>query len=200
MSCSSDDSTITVDKRNYPRTGKRGVPQTFPRKLHIMLEAESKEMIVHWSNSGRAFHIADVSLFSKEVLPKYFKTSKFSSFQRNLNLYGFTKIRKGPEIDMYFHPRFIRGDEDGLSQIRKRTKAPGTKNQASSSLPSHVHHPTGFSIDFQHYIRVVSPTISPNRNCGNAIGLFKHGPSHDMRNSERLSMLADAMIMMLGEN
>lgn len=74
------------DKAHYPRTGRRGVPQQFPRKLYDMLEAESKGIIVHWSTSGRAFRIADISLFSQEILPKYFKTAKFSSFQRNLNL------------------------------------------------------------------------------------------------------------------
>ena len=82
-----DRTAIMVDKANYPRTGRRGVPQQFPRKLYEMLEAESKGgTIVHWSSSGRAFRIADVSLFSQEILGKYFKTSKFSSFQRNLNL------------------------------------------------------------------------------------------------------------------
>lgn len=81
-----DQTAIMVDKANYPRTGRRGVPQQFPRKLYEMLEAESNGTIVHWSSSGRAFRIADVSLFTQEILGKYFKTSKFSSFQRNLNL------------------------------------------------------------------------------------------------------------------
>ena len=78
-----------TEKSNYPRTGKRGVPQQFPRKLFDMLEMESKRLrggCVAWSNCGRAFRIADVALFSEEILPAYFKTSKFSSFQRNLNL------------------------------------------------------------------------------------------------------------------
>jgi hypothetical protein len=79
-----------ADKNNYPRTGKRGVPQQFPRKLFDMLDMESNRLksggCVSWSSCGRAFHIVDVTAFSKEILPTYFKTSKFSSFQRNLNL------------------------------------------------------------------------------------------------------------------
>ncbi len=79
-----------ADKPNYPRTGKRGVPQQFPRKLFEMLDMESNRLknggCVSWSSCGRAFHIVDVTAFSKEILPTYFKTSKFSSFQRNLNL------------------------------------------------------------------------------------------------------------------
>lgn len=78
----------------YPRTGKRGVPQQFPRRLYEMLQSESKllenssnhEDVIAWSDSGKAFRILDVTAFSSAVLPKYFRTSKFSSFQRNLNL------------------------------------------------------------------------------------------------------------------
>jgi hypothetical protein len=66
------------------------VPQQFPRKLCLMLDMESNRLknggCVSWSSCGRAFHIVDVTAFSKEILPTYFKTSKFSSFQRNLNL------------------------------------------------------------------------------------------------------------------
>ena len=58
-----------------------------------MLESESQvkkespsDCLIAWSDSGKAFRIEDVTLFSTHVLPKYFRTNKFSSFQRNLNL------------------------------------------------------------------------------------------------------------------
>lgn len=83
-----------VSSLHYPRTGKRGVPQQFPRRLYEMLQSESKLIkesaehpkIIFWSESGKAFRIADVAEFSATILPKYFRTKKFSSFQRNLNL------------------------------------------------------------------------------------------------------------------
>ena len=89
-----------LENVSYPRTGKRGVPQQFPRRLHLMLESEAKLQatssdhpdIISWSDSGKAFKISDVSKFSSEVLPKYFRTSKFSSFQRNLNLVSFIRL------------------------------------------------------------------------------------------------------------
>lgn len=79
---------------NFPRTGKRGVPQQFPRHLYEMLDCESRLIetdanharIISWSDSGRAFRIYNVSEFSLSILPRYFRTKKFSSFQRNLNL------------------------------------------------------------------------------------------------------------------
>lgn len=48
--------------------------------------------LVSWSN-GDSFVIVDVEKFSQTVLPKYFKHSKFTSFVRQLNFYGFRKIR-----------------------------------------------------------------------------------------------------------
>ena len=79
---------------SYPRTGKRGVPQQFARRLYEMLQSEAKlalaspdkNAFISWSESGFAFRILDVDGFTSSVLPKYFRTKKFSSFQRNLNL------------------------------------------------------------------------------------------------------------------
>jgi hypothetical protein len=59
-----------------------------------MLQSEAKlasespqaEVLIKWSDSGLAFRILDVKEFTSKVLPKYFRTKKFSSFQRNLNL------------------------------------------------------------------------------------------------------------------
>ena len=83
----------------FPRTGKRGVPQQFPRRLYEMLDSETKLIenesvldhphVISWSDSGTAFRIFDVAEFANTILPKYFRTKKFSSFQRNLNLVSF---------------------------------------------------------------------------------------------------------------
>jgi hypothetical protein len=89
------DSATSLVSLTYPRTGKRGVPQQFPRRLYEMLEGEAKlalkssdysSVVICWSESGKAFRIHDVELFAETVLPRYFRTKKFSSFQRNLNL------------------------------------------------------------------------------------------------------------------
>jgi len=138
-----------VESSTYPRTGKRGVPQQFPRRLYELLESESSkimkqnEVIIEWSSSGRAFRIDNASKFASIILPKYFRTSKFSSFQRNLNLYGFFKVRRGPDTDMYAHPAFIRGKPELLIQLRKSASSPDKKNiKVSCSLfPSQTSSP-----------------------------------------------------------
>jgi hypothetical protein len=95
------ESTSALSSFTFPRTGKRGVPQQFPRRLFEMLEGETKlcetsathKKVIAWSCSGQAFRIYDSAEFATVVLPKYFRTKKFSSFQRNLNLVSFLFAR-----------------------------------------------------------------------------------------------------------
>ncbi|KAL7517561.1 hypothetical protein ACHAWX_002478 [Stephanocyclus meneghinianus] len=137
------------DKIYYPRTGKRGVPQQFPRKLYEMLEIETGSFSVGWTATGRGFQITNISFFSEIVLPKWFKTSKFSSFQRNLNLYGFTKNRKGVNT-VYYHPKFAQGDVNGLSHIKKRDAINSKKAKPVCSALRHVESFTQRDEDKTH--------------------------------------------------
>lgn len=142
MPANTANTETAVASLHYPRTGKRGVPQQFPRRLYEMLQSESKLIeasadhpkIIFWSESGKAFRIADVAEFSATILPKYFRTKKFSSFQRNLNLYGFAKVRRGPETDMYAHPSFVRDQPESLSELRKLTST--SSRRRAREVPS----------------------------------------------------------------
>jgi len=53
------------------------------------------------------------------VLPKYFRHSKITSLQRQLNLYGFVHITKGSLAGSYEHPEFARGEASSL-ELQKR--------------------------------------------------------------------------------
>lgn len=104
---------------------------------------------------------------------------------------------------MYSHPGFVRGNCEGLSLLRKRTKTKAIiqKNQAMLSFPSPGS--TGsvpFSYDFQS-LRVISPTNSTDDVSSVLSNSSLDGsPRHQgRRNSEGLAMLADAMLMMIGE-
>jgi len=106
--------------RLYPRTGKRGAPQAFPRKVYEIL-SEQPPAIVSWNTSGRSFSIHDMGRFVSVVLQKYFAHQKFSSFQRQLNLYGFKRIEPGAgePAGSYCHESFRRGREELLGGVRR---------------------------------------------------------------------------------
>lgn len=70
----------------------------FPIKLHHCLaetKKEGLEHIVSWMPHGRAFKVHDKDAFVKSILPCFFSQSSYESFQRQLNLYNFTRITGG---------------------------------------------------------------------------------------------------------
>jgi len=100
----------------------------FPIQLHKMLEATNREGladIVSWSDHGRAFIVHRPTEFSQKVLPRFFKQHKYTSFQRQLNLYGFLRLSKGADNGGYYHELFLRGKPE-LALAMKRVKVKGT--------------------------------------------------------------------------
>ena len=121
-STASDASCAPQPRANkcYPRTGKRGAPQAFPRKVFEILSEQPAE-IISWTPSGLAFVIHDMPRFVSEVLQKYFAHQKFSSFQRQLNLYGYRRIEPGGDepAGSYYHPSFRQDGEDLVGEVRR---------------------------------------------------------------------------------
>lgn len=75
-------------------TDLRGL--SFPRKLWMVVENDAFES-AHWSEDGDTVIIED-DLFQREILrrtgaERIFETDSLKSFIRQLNLYGFSKIR-----------------------------------------------------------------------------------------------------------
>ena len=100
----------------------------FPFKLMHIIDSEPDD-IVCWSENGNLFSIEDLDRFQNESLPKYFQHTRFASFQRQLNLYGFRRISKGGSQGCYFHPSFRRGRQDLLAGV-KRLPRKTSKNYA----------------------------------------------------------------------
>ena len=77
-----------------------GVTEPFPEKLHRMLESVEREGatdIVSFFSHGRAFAIHKPRMFVEKVMPRFFRQTRLTSFQRQLNLYGFRRISQGPD-------------------------------------------------------------------------------------------------------
>ncbi|KAJ0403125.1 hypothetical protein P43SY_009555 [Pythium insidiosum] len=105
-----------VRKRNV------GVPK-FLRFLFQMLEYEDRSVIC-WSHKGTAFQIREPEELARSILPKYFKHNKVSSFQRQLNYFGFKKWTKTQtNICTFSHPFFIRGEKEKMRLIKRKERA-----------------------------------------------------------------------------
>lgn len=107
----------------------------FPLRLHQMLddvENAGLTFIVSWSSHGRAFMVHKRVEFVERVLPVYFQQHKFASFQRQLNLYGFSRISTGKDKGVYYHESFLKGRQL-LTTKMTRTKVKGNSTRGSSN-------------------------------------------------------------------
>ncbi|KAJ2881952.1 Heat shock transcription factor [Coemansia aciculifera] len=103
----------------------------FLNKLLRMVEDRSSDNLIRWSDDGHSFIVLRHEEFAKEVLPRFFKHSNFSSFVRQLNMYDFHKvphlqhgglISEGPEAESweFSNKNFRRGQSDLLHFIRRK--------------------------------------------------------------------------------
>eukprot|EP00934_Nitzschia_sp_Nitz4_P004524 Nitzschia sp. Nitz4//scaffold117_size69655//13594//14419//NITZ4_006016-RA/size69655-processed-gene-0.100-mRNA-1//-1//CDS//3329533627//4514//frame0 len=118
---------------DYSKTSQQG-NILFPYRLHEMLddcERDGKSHIVSWLPNGKAFKVHIVAEFVESILPDYFKQSKYKSYQRQLNLWGFERVTaNGPEKGAYFHKNFIKG-KPALCRFLRRQRA---RKSGSSSV------------------------------------------------------------------
>ena len=71
---------------------------------------EGDDSIVSWRPHGKAFTVHRPDEFVEKIMPYYFKQSRYKSFQRQLNLYGFVCLPRGDDKGSYFHKNFARGE------------------------------------------------------------------------------------------
>jgi len=110
----------------------------FPTKLHRMLtdaKRDGFDHIVSWIHGGTAFKVHDVNAFMERIMPIYFDQTKFESFRRQLNLYGFSRCTRGPSRGMYYHEHFVQNDPS-LCQMITRPKSVRKRKKPTASKAS----------------------------------------------------------------
>jgi len=106
--------------------------------------------IATWSEDGNTFVVKDPEIFAKDIIPQFFKHNNFSSFVRQLNFYGFRKIKnepiklakgdEGPESKYwrFRHEYFLKGRPDLLSEIKKANHSQGADQEEVNALKKEV--------------------------------------------------------------
>ena len=101
----------TISKENSivvpPREDMKNIA-TFPIKLMDLLSITSATDAITWLPHGRAFLILNEKRL-EQIMPMVFNSTKSKSFYRQLNLWGFKRISRGPDAGSYYHQLFLRG-------------------------------------------------------------------------------------------
>ena len=119
------ESIRVMTERYGPVKGCGPNNSTFQNKLMHVLEHGGLDSCIKWLPHGRAFQVQDAEKFTKEVLPVFFKQTKYESFVRQLNIWGFKRITCGPDKGAYYSELFLRGMPRLASRMR-RQKVKGT--------------------------------------------------------------------------
>jgi len=135
----------------------------FLYQLTKMLTDDNRE-IIEWSNGRIEVH--DPPRLASDVLHRYFRHSKYASFQRQLNYFGFRKLAgKGKMSPCSYVNEETTDDLRSLLTIKRKTsasKAAAAQKRLESGKPkpmiNHLHHAPKFPLKSLGGIR---PSVHP---------------------------------------
>ncbi|VEU36732.1 unnamed protein product [Pseudo-nitzschia multistriata] len=83
--------------------------QRFPTKLYALLSQPQLSNIITWMPHGRSWKVLETRIFETSVLPVFFESDNYHSFNRVINAWSFRRKSSGPDRGSYFHELFLRG-------------------------------------------------------------------------------------------
>ena len=119
---------MKMAKKKTKRAKSKKEPCFFLGKLYNILKNKANNNLIHWDDDGTTIIITDPFKFSNKILPKYFKHDNYSSFNRQLNLYGFHKINniKNSKSEQFKNENFTKYKK--LDEIKKIINRNNLKN------------------------------------------------------------------------
>ncbi|CAI5743901.1 unnamed protein product [Peronospora destructor] len=181
----SSSSSMSSDLSSSLSGKKRGWVAPFLLHLHQLLRREDSK-IIRWAEDGTSFQILDKEAMTSQILPKYFKNKNFSSFQRQLNYFGFRKWSKArAQFPTYSREHFKRDSFSEMSLVKRQSKKSRKRKTASGEempakraavqptdravsdkftpiLPRSDSNPkTAMAASTQNKPRIMSPSMQP---------------------------------------
>jgi len=93
--------------------------ENFPKKLLIILSSERFKNIITFLDDGKHWKVINKKSLEEEVLPDYFRTSKYLSFTRNVLGWGFRRSGKAT----YYHDLFSKHEPHNVCQMQRISAA-----------------------------------------------------------------------------
>lgn len=116
---------------------KQHHPATFVTKLYLMVDDSSTNAYIRWGPEGDSFIVSYPEEFAREILPRFFKHNNFSSFVRQLNMYGFHKVphitTATPMLSAFD------GCGDGGDYFSRALSIQSTSSFTNASFPSYTN-------------------------------------------------------------
>jgi len=189
-----DDGQVGDVERNQPPSeeecdgeaaaGLNDVDKSIPVDIPVFLQNTYRMIdttdpdIATWSADGTTFLIKDPERLASEVIPLFFKHNKFSSFVRQLNFYGFRKVKIDPfKLNLtpeesrswrFRHEFFIRGSPCLLRKIRRPNQTTVERGELDALKKEVKDLRTQLTFLARHYQQTL-------RNGG--VGLDRHLPA-----------------------
>jgi hypothetical protein len=166
-----------TDKASTHGEKKKNVQ--FPWKLHEMLDdadVEGFSDIVSWLPDS-TFKVHQTGVFVEGIMPRYFKKIKFKSFRRQINMWGFERIKGGAGMGGYRHSSFIRGMPSFCRKM-KRVKIKGTGKRPRPLVASNDGHACVPSLEIVQIPNYSNPCV-----------LHREKPQEDWRRIHESSLL-----------
>ncbi|KAH9945739.1 HSF-type DNA-binding-domain-containing protein [Amylocystis lapponica] len=143
-------SSVNGTHTGMPSLNLLGKPlgtNNFVTKLYQMINDPKSAQFITWTDLGTSFVVSNVGEFSRTILGSHFKHNNFSSFVRQLNMYGFHKINRTPRAQRtsadvqtweFSHHKFLRGRPDLLEEIKRKALEPDPSIKHRVELPGEV--------------------------------------------------------------
>eukprot|EP00533_Pseudo-nitzschia_delicatissima_P012458 CAMPEP_0197277696 /NCGR_PEP_ID=MMETSP1432-20130617/17452_1 /TAXON_ID=44447 /ORGANISM="Pseudo-nitzschia delicatissima, Strain UNC1205" /LENGTH=351 /DNA_ID=CAMNT_0042743943 /DNA_START=6 /DNA_END=1061 /DNA_ORIENTATION=- len=168
----------------------------FPWKLHMVLEQstfDGFDDIISWIGNS-AFKVHDPIQFEESIMQRFFNQTQYKSFQRQLNIYGFQRVKTaGKATGSYTHPLFIRGNPDACAfMVRVKVKKKGIRKNLSRNTSIGSTRSRNDSIDSQEGVTTNKTSYTfhtpyplhrrfvsnnePVANCGASNAMFEPTP------------------------